>query len=291
MQPRALLGKVGLPERATQNRVVKLFHDELGYRFLGSYAHRDGNSNVEEPILRSHLTRSGYTPADIARIKRLQAHYLDVREIVRRASGETLDLKPYEADMRHLIDKYINADEPRKISPFDGMSLLEIVVKTGIVDAINALPSGVRKSQDAVAETIENNVRSKIIKEALAGPAYFAKMSASLDEIIELRKLKAIAYEEYLRRIAELVKQVELGHADETPSSLDSPGKRALYNNLGQDEALALKVHQAVWNARPDGWRGVHAKEQTVRRAIFQAVGDRDTVEPLFLIVKAQTEY
>ncbi len=48
------------------------------------------------------------------------------------ASGETIDMKPYEADMRHLIDTYIEADEPRKISPFDGMPLLELLVRSGI---------------------------------------------------------------------------------------------------------------------------------------------------------------
>jgi type I restriction enzyme R subunit len=40
-----------------------------------------------------------------------------VREIVRKASGESLDLKAYEADMRHLIDTYIEADEPRPSRP------------------------------------------------------------------------------------------------------------------------------------------------------------------------------
>ena len=55
---------------------------------------------------------------------------------MRNASGETLDLKPYEADMRHLLDTYIEADEPRKISPFDNVGLLDLVVKTGIADAI-----------------------------------------------------------------------------------------------------------------------------------------------------------
>ena len=38
--------------------------------------------------------------------------------------------------MRHLIDTYIEADEPRKISPFDDIGLLELIVKTGIADAI-----------------------------------------------------------------------------------------------------------------------------------------------------------
>ena len=75
------------------------------------------------------LEAAGYSEADIARIKQQLQHYLNVREIIRRASGESLDLKVYEADMRHLIDTYIEAEEPRKISPFDGMSLLDLIVK------------------------------------------------------------------------------------------------------------------------------------------------------------------
>jgi type I restriction enzyme, R subunit len=90
------------------------------------------------------LEAAGYSEADIARIKQQLQHYLNVREIIRRASGESLDLKAYEADMRHLIDTYIEAEEPRKISPFDGMPLLDLIVKTGIADAINRLPKGLR---------------------------------------------------------------------------------------------------------------------------------------------------
>ena len=87
------------------------------------------------------LETAGYTSADITRIKQQLKQYLNVREIIRKPSGETLDLKAYEADMRHLIDTYIEADEPRKISPFDNMGLLELIVKTGIADASpNASP-------------------------------------------------------------------------------------------------------------------------------------------------------
>ena len=119
------------------------------------------------------LDRAGYDIPDIGRIKQKLTHYLNVREIVRKASGETLDLKAYEADMRHLIDTYIEADEPRKISPFDDMPLLELIVKSGIANAINSQLGGIRANKDAIAETIENNVRSKIIKEHLSDPAYF----------------------------------------------------------------------------------------------------------------------
>ena len=189
--------------------------------------------------LRQHRRRTGTAPAtataDISRIKQQLDHYLNVREIIRKASGESLDLKAYEADMRHLIDTYIEADEPRKISPFDDMGLLELIVKTGIADAIATQLGGLKGNKNAIAETIENNVRSKIIKEHLNDPAYYEKMSALLDEIIAARKAKAIEYEEYLKQIAELAKQVEAGQADDTPEPLkNSPALRALYNNLGK---------------------------------------------------------
>ena len=118
------------------------------------------------------------------RIKNRLDHYLNVREIVSKASGESLDLKAYEADMRHLIDTYIEADEPRQISHFDNIGLLDLIVKSGIANAIAAQLGGLKGNRDAIAETIENNVRRKIIKEHLSDPAYFEKMSTLLDEII-----------------------------------------------------------------------------------------------------------
>ncbi len=237
------------------------------------------------------LDGAGYTAADIARIKRLLDQYLKLREIIRNASGESLDLKAYEADMRHLIDTYIQADEPRTISPFDGMSLLELIVKTGIAEAIAQRLVGLHGKQGAIAETIENNVRSKIIKEHLTDPAYYEKMSALLDEIIAARKAKAIEYEDYLKRIAELAKQVQTGQADEMPARLDTPGKRALYNNLNQNEELALRIDEAVKRARPDDWRGIEPRERVIKQTLFAILGDTDEVERVFRIITNQTEY
>ncbi len=256
------------------------------------------------------LELAGYSAVDVTRIKQKLDHYLNVREIVRKASGETLDLKAYEADMRHLIDTYIEADEPRKISPFDNMGLLELIVKTGIADAINQHLGGLKGDRTAIAETIENNVRRKIIREHLNDPAFYEKMSALLDEIIADRKAKAIEYEEYLKQIANVIGQVETGHSDETPEKLNTPGKRALYNNLKKPSALtmadeagvylvegdmaltqALEIDAAVKKVRPDGWRGVQSREQVIKAALFNILKDRGEVERIFNIIMAQTEY
>jgi type I restriction enzyme R subunit len=234
---------------------------------------------------------AGYSDSDVTHIKGRLNHYVALREIVRKASGETLDLKAYEADMRHLIDTYIEAAEPRTISPFDNISLLDLIVNSGVTDAVESLPKGIKVSHDAVAETIENNVRAKIVKEALNDPAYYEKMSALLKEIIEARKAKAIEYEEYLKQIADLAKRVQAGKPDDLPVALNTPGKRALYNNLGQNEQRALAVDQAVRNSRPDAWRGVPARELVIKRAIYDVLNDEAEVERVFAIIRQQGEY
>ena len=260
--------------------------------------------------LADELEAAGYTPAQIDNLKSLQNHYLNLREIIRKAAGETLDLKPYEADMRHLIDTYIEAQAPRKISPFDGIGLLDLIVKTGIADAIAERLGDMKGNRESIAETIENNVRSKILREQLTDPAYFAKMSALLDEIIRLRKEKAIEYEDYLARIADVARKVNAGKADDTPVQLKTAGQLALYNNLkdhvaadaaqepdapyaGKTLALdtALKLDAAIKAKRPDGWRGVVAKEQMVKQAMFDVLQDIREVNRLFPIVFAQKEY
>jgi type I restriction enzyme R subunit len=224
-------------------------------------------------------------------------------------------MKAYEADMRHLIDTYIEADEPRKISSFDGMPLLDLIVKTGIAAAINSLPDGLKGNKNAVAETIENNVRSKIIKEHLNDPAYYDKMSALLDEIIKFRKEQADKYEEYLKQIAELAKRVEAGQAEDTPEQLNTPGRRALYNNLRQEASsgspsgvadpspsygdstkedvlnLAIRIDETVKHTRPDGWRGVQAKENVIKAALYGILQNIAEVERIFLIIEKQREY
>jgi type I restriction enzyme R subunit len=255
------------------------------------------------------LEAAGYSLDDIARIKRQQEHYLNVREIVRLASGETLDLKPYEADMRHLIDTYIEADEPKKISPFDNMGLLELITKLGMEKVLSDRLKGLKGNEDAIAETIENNVRSKIIKKHLNDPAYFEKMSTLLKEIIETRREKKIEYAEYLRRVAELAKKVQEGHEDDTPEVLkNSSAMRAVYNNLKTDESvsegankdgiyvdpaldLAQKIDETVKSSRPDAWRGIQTREQVIKKALFDVLKDVDAVEKIFPIIKAQREY
>ncbi len=237
------------------------------------------------------LDECGYSKAEQTEIKARVDFYLNLREEIRNASGEVLDMKAYEADMRHLIDHYIQAEDPVKISPFGDVSLIELIVNSGMADAIDSLPEGIKSSREAVAETIENNVRQKIIRDHLIDPAFFDEMSTLLIEVIKERKANAISYADYLKAMAELAATVQAGKKDDTPQALRTPAQRALYNNLNQDTELAVKVHESIIEYKPDGWRGVGTREKEVKRAIYNVLKSEAETERIFKIVQEQGEY
>jgi type I restriction enzyme R subunit len=196
-----------------------------------------------------------------------------VRDEVRLVSGDYIDLKAFEPAMRFLIDTYIRAEESEKISAFDDLSIVQLIVDRG-ADAVEALPSSIRKNQTAVAETIENNVRRLIVNESPVDPAYYEKMSKLLDALIEQRRKGAIDYKAYLEKIAQLTKEAHTpgGASEAYPSVIDTPAKRALYNNLGKDPSLALVIDEALRTSRQDGWRANPMKLKRVRSAILAAI-------------------
>jgi type I restriction enzyme R subunit len=260
--------------------------------------------------LQEDMEEAGYSIKEQENIYKEVDFYIKLREEIKQASGEKLDVKEFEADMRHLIDTYIQADEPETISPFADMSLLDIVVKSGMADAINSLSGGIKSDRGAIAETIENNVRKKIIKEHLIDPAFFEDMSKLLAEIIKERKANAISYEAYLEKIAELVKKVTEGKSENTPEGLITAAQRALYNNLNSNEILAMQLDQSVKEVKRDGWRGNLAKEREVKAEIYkqlskyavdsgidianeppQPYGIENKVEVIFNLIREQEEY
>ncbi len=273
----------GNPEIPEDLKAREVFRNAL---YKGTVSFIRAYANIAD-----EMEPAGFSTQQIEEIKQRLDHYLKLREEIKRASGETLDVKAYEADMRYLIDNYIQAKDPRKISDFGDLSLVELIVNSGIAEALNSLPDGIRSNQEAVAETIENNVRSKIIKEHLIDPAFFEEMSRLLDSIIKERLTNAINYQEYLKKIATLIKLVHEGKSDDVPEILDTPAKRALYNNLNNDEELAIKIDKAIWAVKKADFRGNNQKENEIKGAIYEILNDESEVERIFAIVKQQHEY
>jgi len=237
------------------------------------------------------LEEAGYNQKECNHLKSKLDFYLKLREEIRIHSGEVIDLKAYEADMRHLIDNYIQAEDSVNISPFEGIPLLDLIVNSGMNDAVNSLPKGIKNNQQAVAETIENNVRQKIIKDHLIDPAFFEEMSTLLNAIIQERKSQALSYADYLKKIAELALRVKMGKKEDVPSILTTHAQRALYNNLGNDIELAIACDEAVKYSKQDGFRGDLIKERMIKKALFNVLLNDEKVEFIFNIIKNQNEY
>ena len=237
------------------------------------------------------MEEAGYNEKEITHIEKRLDFYLKLREEIRIHSGETLDLKAYEADMRHLIDNYIQAEESVVVSPFGDIPLLDLIVNSGISDAIGTLPQGIKSNQQAVAETIENNVRQKIIRDHLIDPAFFEEMSTLLTAIIQERKNQALSYSDYLTKIAELAKKVNEGKKDNVPEILTTQSQRALYNNLSNDVSLAMACDEAVRYSKQDNFRGDLVKERNIKKALYNVLNDEVEVERIFQIIVNQKEY
>jgi len=240
----------------------------------------------------NELPEAGFTPSQIEFIKTEVGKFENVREEVKLASGDYIDLKMYEPAMRHLIDNYIRGEESEKIASFDNIPLVQLIVERG-TDAIVALPAGIRNNKDAAAETIENNVRKLIIDEQPLNPKYYDKMSELLDALIAQRRKEALDYKKYLEQIVALAKKVANPASDESyPAELDTSGKRSLFDNLGKDASLAIAVDLAVHKSRQDDWRNNSFKIKKVRLAIKKILkGDDELTSKTLELVKNQNEY
>ena len=264
--------------------------------------------------LANEMIEAGYTEAERQTIRDEVGHYEKVRQEVKLASGDYVDLKVFEPAMRHLLDNYIRAEDSEVISKFDDMTLVELLIRDG-EGAICSLPAGIRGSPCAVAETIENNVRRLIVDEMAVNPKYYEKMSAVLDALIKQRREEAIEYEAYLKKVIELAEKVKKGEGGGSyPASIKTRALRAIYDNLPEEllgkkvaegadtkesddtvdprEVVALAVDRAVRRARMADWRDHPIKEKRIGAAIQAALGPHNALTFTILeIVKAQREY
>src|SRR5205823_5866342 len=136
-----------------------------------------------------NLTEGGYSDTEAAALQKEVDFYSEVRSAIKKHSGEELDIKPYEADMRHLLNTYVQADPAADMGDLSSLSLTELIIETGIHDAIaRKLNQKGKLSRNAIAEGIINNVRKTIIRDQLTEPRFYAEMSKLLVDLIQMRR-------------------------------------------------------------------------------------------------------
>jgi type I restriction enzyme R subunit len=265
-------GVGGIDDEACSRSREKLY--KLVNRLLRAYSE-----------IRGDMDDAGYTAAEQTDIEKEVVFYIALKDTIGNKSGDFIDLKSYEADMRRLIDTYIKAEDSRKLGEFDDFTLLDFVLEQG--EQLGG------KNREAAAEAIENNIRKKIVEKILINPKYYEKMSALLDELIKARREGAIAYEKLLNEYIEKAKNVENpeNHPRYPESIRHSEALRAFYDNFGEDEALATALDKAVREKKLDDFRHNEFKERKIKKALFDVLKDHDEVERAYAIVVEQGEY
>jgi len=253
-----------------------------------------------------NLTEAGYDASAQDAILREVELYTDLRAAIKKHSGEELDIKPYEADMRHLLNAYTQADPAQTLGSLSNVSLTRAIIETGIHDAIaKQLNEKGKLSKNSVAEGIINNIRKTIIRDQLTDPRFFDEMSRLLEELVRKARESAQAYEEFLQDAEDLVKRMTA----QTPNNGLPPvlhGNReaaVIFNNLATiptsgfvcptDDAdkanLAVEIDRAVREYAPAGWKGDAVREREVKNVLFPLFNrDREATLAMFDIIKNQ---
>ena len=213
---------------------------------------------------------------------------------------------------------YVQADPAADVGNLNSLSLTELIIETGIHDAIaRKLNAKGKLSKNAIAEGIINNVRKTIIRDQLTDPRFYAEMSKLLDDLIKQSRADAATYEAFLKKAEDLVKRMARKDAVAAgvPTVLHGkPEAIVLYNNLPQILSavragalevaepladygdglvkLALKIDCVMREQAPAGWKGDQAKEAQVLNALFPILDrDREATLALFEIIKNQPGY
>jgi type I restriction enzyme R subunit len=256
-----------------------------------------------------NLTEAGYSDAEIDALTKETEFYSDTRAAIKKHAGEELDIKPYEADMRHLINTYIQADPAADLGNLNSLSLTELIIETGIHDAIaRKLNEKGKLSKNAIAEGIINNVRKTIIRDQLTDPRFYEEMSKLLDDLIKQSRADTAAYEAFLKKAEDLVKRLaKKAPTAGVPAMLHGkPEAIVLFNNLAtlpvttfqcptDDDGkakLAIEIDFAMRERAPAGWKGDDTREKEVLNALFPIMArDRAATQGIFEIIKNQPGY
>lgn len=248
-------------------------------RYLNCYAN-----------LANSLEDMGYSEAERKEYAECAKKYDALKREIELRSNDHIDMRHYEPDMRQVLDLYVKAEDSEVIAKLDDTSFLDIVAAQN-EEQLNDLPDELKDEYGrASAETVEANLREVIRKDSPFNPAYYGKLSIILQELIDKRKKEMLDYEEYMKELIELVKKARGKSANSYPESIKTPGMRALYDNLGQDEDLAVRTHEVIKENALVGFRDNRLKQRKLIKALAKLLGD-EMAQKIYDIIKLHDEY
>lgn len=240
--------------------------------------------------LANEMSAAGYSAQEIQEIKAEVEHFSKMRQEIKLASKDEVDLKKYEPAMRRLIDTYIRAEDSETMVDFEELGLVELIIAKAAQFPGRSDNTGVPES---MAETIENNIRKVIIDGQPINPRYYERMSELLGELVKQRREEALDYEAYLREVKKLAQELSApADTKSYPDSMDTQGKRSLYDNLDQNEDLVNRIDAAIRNTKKSAWKENRFKTRDVECAVDDELGEYSVrLDEIIELIRNQPEY
>ena len=192
------------------------------------------------------VSHYNYNNNQVNDLRQQITEYNRVKDFIKLASHDYVDLKGYDSDMRYILDTYIHAEESRVISELANMSLVELLVdgnfsRDQVLRELNC-------DDSAKPEIIENNIIYEIILKRGNNEKYYDNLSEILKALIKRRKNESVDYAKYLDELVEIARKVL--HPEKNliyPDSIrENAARRAIYDYFDGDENLTLKIDEAI---------------------------------------------
>lgn len=239
------------------------------------------------------MSDAGYSVKEREEIHKEVLDDYNLLKAIQLRSGDYVDMTRYDADMRFLLDQYIDADSSELLEKMDDFSFLDIIEKREESYTVDPEKRAALGGDEGVAETMVANTRRVIKREQNRNPEEYRRLSDRLDRLLREMKEKTIEYQAFLREILEINNLFSEPHRDAIKeySTADNEVKRAFFDNFGQDPELAQKLHETALTYTSPGIENNLSFQDNLRRELKTVLGgDESLVERAYQICLARQD-
>jgi type I restriction enzyme, R subunit len=256
------------------------------------------------------LDQLGYSQHDRIALKKEVEFYIHTRANIKNHSAEKFDIKPYEADMRHLINQHIAADVTIALSNPDDLPLTESIVKIGIDNTIRQSinPTGNHLSNKLTVEIIMNHVHQAIIKHKYSNPKLYKTLSAEFQSLLDQQKNQTECFEKSLKDIEVFSNKIFSPNTDNYPTFIKGKKEiQLLFDNLSDIQTnnqfqcptdhlekarLATRLYEIIVEQSVANWKNHNARESRILNAIYPLLqNDAAATHSILTLLKSQPDY
>ncbi len=179
-----------------------------------------------------NIVKAGYAQDEASNIHRMACDAACTRKRIAQASGDDVDIKAFDPQMRNLLDRYIRAEDAETVVPATAdFSFLDLLTQNSDTEDAAKKAENEAKSKKSAAEKIEAKVRQVINDWNAKDKHEGMRFSEQLKAIIDNAQNRIIDDAKRIRELIELLKEMNGKGEDRYPDGINTSFAKALFNN------------------------------------------------------------